>query len=220
MAKKRKGKYPNLDHSQNTKSRGDYIEVDYINGVKDKNGREVIRSLTEQEKAWLNKFYGEAVAMSDRQLNPTPEIMDYMKKKSEYKKSIAKIRKEQKVKTNKQIEYLQSRVVEVEQALDFLREEQGVFHTTCEEQRKLYSTNNTRNFCVYNNRKARGMLIELTTESFDSLVAQHWDSLATFDYDSQDALIEIVEERLRQEGFLGDLRENEKFSNSSDDTDD
>lgn len=219
MAKRRKGKYPNLDPSQNLRSRTDYIETDYVNGVKDGNGKEVIRPLNEEEKAWLDQYYGEHVANSDRSLNPTEEIMQYMKQKSQIKKEIAKIRREEKVKTNSQIEYKKAKIKEIEGALDFLREEAGVFNPTCEEQRALYSTNNSRNFCVYNNRKARGMLLDLTTETYDSFIATFWDTLAGFDYDSQDAMIDIVEERLKQQGFLKDS-DSENLSDTSSDTDD
>jgi len=219
MAKKRKGKYPNLDPSQNTKSRTDYIEADYVDGVYGDKGEELIRPLTEEEKTWLNNFYGEYVAVSDRQLNPTPEIMEYMKEKSECKKEIAKIRRTQKIKTNPRIVFLQNRIDSIEGALDFLREEAGVFHATCDEQRELYSVNNSRNFCVYNNRKARGMLLEMTTETADNFTAKFWDILASFDHDSQDALIDIVEQRLRAQGFLGsEEAEAEDSTDTSSDT--
>ena len=219
MAKKRKGKYPNLDKSQNTKSRSDYIETEYVDGIKNHNGRVVIRPLNVEEKEWLNKYYGEFVAFSDRQLNPTEEILQYMKQKSDLKKEIAKIKREEKVKTNCHIQHLKRKIEEVESALDFLRKEAGVFNSTCEEQRKLYSVNNSRNFCVYNNRKARGMLLELTTETYDTFLANIWDSLASFDYDSQDVIIDIVEERLRKDGFLGDDCYSEDFSDSGSDSD-
>ena len=215
MAKKRKGKYPNLNPSQNTLSRQDYIETDYVDGVFDEKGNELIRPLTKEEKEWLNKFYGEYVAFSDRQLNPTPEIMEYMEKKSEFKKKIAKIRRETGKTENEQIRFYQRKIDEIEAALDFLRTAEGVFHPTCQEQRDLYSINNSRNFCVYNNRKARGMLLELTTETYDSFVATFWDILATFNYDSQDALIDIVEERLREQGFLGEELPAEDFAETS-----
>lgn len=220
MAKKRKGKYPNLDRSQNTKTRTDYIETSYVDGVFDDQGNELIRGLTDDEKEWLNKFYGEFVANSDRQLNPTPEIMKYMEQKSECKKKIAKIRRTEKVKTSPKIAFLQNKIREIEASLDFLREEAGVFHATCDEQRALYNVNNSRNYCVYNNRKARGMLIDLTPENCDTFIANFWDTLAGFNHDSQDALIDIVEERLREEGFLGEESPAEDFTETSSDADD
>lgn len=45
----------------NLKSRRDYIEPEYVDGVCDENGKRVIRPLNEEEKAWLNKFYQETI---------------------------------------------------------------------------------------------------------------------------------------------------------------
>ncbi|NJN50296.1 MAG: hypothetical protein HC798_03970 [Polaribacter sp.] len=54
-------KYPALDKGVNLVSRKDYIESDYINGVFDSDGKEVIRPMTDSEKQWLNKFYEETI---------------------------------------------------------------------------------------------------------------------------------------------------------------
>jgi hypothetical protein len=224
MAKKRKGKYPNLDISQNTKSRTDYIEPDYIDGVIDQYGEKVIRSLLEDEKEWLNNFYGETIAVSDTQLNPTPEIKEYMKQKADLKSDNVKIKKKKGYKSTKQamkdseFRFNLKKIEEIEKSLDFLREEQGVLHPTCDEQRELYTDNNTRNACVFNNRKARGMLLELTEATVDPFIAKYWDILASFGYDAQDAQIELVEKRLREQGFLP--KKAEDFSDPGSDTDD
>ena len=224
MAKKRKGKYPNLDKGKNLKTRADYIEPDYVNGVKDSKGEYVIRPLTNEEKTWLNQFYGEYIAVSDRYLNPTPEIEELMNEKSKLKKENKKIKKEKgytnkaQAESDSKIKFNLKRISYIEEALDFLREEAGVLYPTCDEQRALYGVNNTRNACLFNNRKARGMLLELTEFTVDSFVAQYWDILSSFEYDSQDAIIDIVEERLREQGYLG--KEAEYFGNAGSDTDD
>ena len=224
MAKRRKGKFPNLNAGQNLKSRTDYIEPDYVNGVKNQHGEEVIRPLTEEVTAWLDKFYGETVATSDKQLNPTDEIMGYMKQKAECRKEVAKLKKEhkqnkRKIKEDTRIQFLEAKIISIENCLDFLREEQGVFYPTCEEQRGLYNENNSRNFCLYNNRKSRGMLLELTTETVDTFTETYWNVLSSFGYDAEDALIEIVEERMRAQGLLKDS-DSENLSDTSSDTDD
>jgi hypothetical protein len=54
-------KYPALKKELNIKTRHDYIEPDYINGVVDSEGNKVIRALTHEEKEWLNKFYEEYI---------------------------------------------------------------------------------------------------------------------------------------------------------------
>lgn len=54
-------KHPNLDRKYNIKARRDYIETDYIDGIYDSNGNEVMRPLTDEEKEWLDQFYKETV---------------------------------------------------------------------------------------------------------------------------------------------------------------
>lgn len=56
-----KYKYPALKRDLNLKSRRYYIEADYVDGVRNENDELVIRPLTEDEKAWLNKFYEETI---------------------------------------------------------------------------------------------------------------------------------------------------------------
>jgi hypothetical protein len=45
--------------TMNLKARQDYMDVDYVNGVYDDKGREVMRKMTDQEKDWLAQFYKE-----------------------------------------------------------------------------------------------------------------------------------------------------------------
>ena len=215
MTKKRsKIKYPNIDISVNTKSRTDYIETDYVNGVRNKDGELVIRAMTDDETAWLDNFYGESLICSSKNLNPTEEIQDYAKKKSSLKKRIAKERKDTGLKTNRRIVFLENKIIKIEECLDFLREEAGVLHPTCEEQRRLFRDNNKRNKCIYNNLKSRGMLLELTTETYDSFIGDYWDILTNLTgNDSQDVIIEEIEKRLRG-NFLP-----HELSDSDDDTD-
>lgn len=63
-SKRTNAKYPALNKSLNTKFRRHYIEPDYINGVYDENGAQVIRPLNEEEIEWLNKFYSEVIVTS------------------------------------------------------------------------------------------------------------------------------------------------------------
>jgi len=50
-----------LKKELNLKSRRDYIETDYTNGVYNEDGSVAMRKLTEEEKDWLNMFYMEVV---------------------------------------------------------------------------------------------------------------------------------------------------------------
>jgi hypothetical protein len=78
-SKRSKVKWPNLRKDYNLKARRDYIEPDYINGVKDSKGNQVMRALTNEEKDWLDQFYKETVNADLR--NP-----EFYKTKEEKKK--------------------------------------------------------------------------------------------------------------------------------------
>jgi hypothetical protein len=58
--KKVRGRWDNLKKNKNLKLRQDYIDTHYIDGMRSITGKgKGIRALTEEEKDWLNKFYGE-----------------------------------------------------------------------------------------------------------------------------------------------------------------
>ena len=58
-------KYPFLYREYNPRVMFDYIESEeYINGIYDENGTELIRPLTEEEKEWLNSFNANEVCGS------------------------------------------------------------------------------------------------------------------------------------------------------------
>lgn len=60
MAKKRRGRWDNLIKKKNLKLRQDYMDVHFLNGVESVTGEgQGLRPLTEEEKDWLNEFYGE-----------------------------------------------------------------------------------------------------------------------------------------------------------------
>ena len=71
-AKKRRNDKPYvyLDKSENLRLRQDYMDVDYIDGVKNEKGETVIRALTHEEKEWLNNFYKEDLNASISKKNP------------------------------------------------------------------------------------------------------------------------------------------------------
>ena len=67
MTKKKKtrrnqAKHPELERKYALKSRQDSIETEYVDGVCDSDGNQVIRALNEEEKDWLNQFYKETVS--------------------------------------------------------------------------------------------------------------------------------------------------------------
>lgn len=69
-ARRNKKKYVYLSKNENLRLRQDYMDVDYINGVRDANGKMVIRPLTDEEKTFLNNFYKEDLNASINENNP------------------------------------------------------------------------------------------------------------------------------------------------------
>jgi hypothetical protein len=57
---RKRGRWDNLNKRKNLKLRQDYMDTFFINGVTSVTGEgKGIRALTEEEKDWLNNFYGE-----------------------------------------------------------------------------------------------------------------------------------------------------------------
>ena len=208
MSKRKKTKYPALNKGVNTLARKDFIEVDYINGVKDKKGNEVIRPLTDAEKKWLNDFYEETVVTN---FLHHPEL----KRLNEEKKNIiectyVKKMKEQ-VKNLKQLEPLQEETIkELKQTIKLTKEqnrekhyrrirkiekemqnirEMVLLYSDKEDHKQFYNENNARNSCIYNTCKKRGTLIDLDIDAVDSLMAKHLECI-----DYEDVLIGEVED--------------------------
>lgn len=82
MAKKRRGRWDNLIKKKNLKLRQDYMDVHFLNGVESVTGEgQGLRPLTEEEKDWLNEFYGEYYNASvnhksyDEQMHDTQEMV-------------------------------------------------------------------------------------------------------------------------------------------------
>lgn len=60
-----------ISPKENLRLRGDYLEgYKYVNGVKDENGKIVIRPLTDKEREWLNKFEAETVGLDFEHTQP------------------------------------------------------------------------------------------------------------------------------------------------------
>jgi hypothetical protein len=120
QSKRSKSRWPNLDKSLNIKARRDYIEAYYVNGVKDQNGKEVMRALTDEEKDWLNQFYKEEINanLSDAE-----------------------------------------------------------FNTEAEERKRVYSNNNARNRCLYNQAKKTGKLIKIDPNEYDKQTLKKLDGM-------------------------------------------
>ena len=187
MSKKKtrreKSKYPNLQPGLNLKIRKDYIEADYINGVKNENGETVIRALNDEEKEFLDQFYKEYINTNGLNPQDTKEFRDFRK---EIKKEIKECTCSEKLK------FLEEELRRCEEIIEEIREENDVMFSGNEDVRGLYEANNSRNRDLYNHRKVRGMLIDLDVESYDKFVS---DLIDKSGHDYENVIIEDLKAR-------------------------
>ncbi len=180
----------------NLSSRKDYIEPEYINGVYDKNGKEVIRALTDQEKEWLNKYYEETVVTNFyhepelRKLNrikkniieddTVKELQQEVKELSKNKianatrikqlKEIIKLTKKQNEET------YSDKLENIEEELQEARDEY-LLYPDKEDHKRFYNDNNARNACLFNKMRITGRLDDLKISEFDNYLAERLDGL-------------------------------------------
>lgn len=158
MTKRRKAKNPSLKKELNLKSRIDYIETEYIDGVYDEKGNQLIRPLNEEEKAWLDKFYSESVGAA-------------FSKSDNIHKTLSK---EEKNRLKKRIKQLRERVSELRKdynghilRLKEIKVEVSKIQEDIEKINKnngtkiCYDANNQRNRCVFNKAKITNNLVPL-----------------------------------------------------------
>lgn len=164
MARRNKEKYPALKQQFNLRNRKDYIEgSEYINGVYDEEGRQVIRALNDEEKRFLNNFYEETIITNFSYTPELKEIANQIRKIKNCSKiqKIEKIEKKFKklnekskaslAKLKEEIKELNDQVLkDLKLKQDELRKKQLLFPDK-ERQKEFYGDNNARNRCLYTN---------------------------------------------------------------------
>ena len=131
--------------------RQDYIEPDYVNGVKGSDGEIVIRPLNEEEKDFLNSYYEEVIGanfLHDPELKRLNASLKPFKKRTELtpteKREYKKLQKAYHKRAN-----------------------EVLLFPDHEDQKKLYGENNARNRCLFNRTKSIGILDELNDSTYD-----------------------------------------------------
>lgn len=145
-----KTKYPALDKKLNLKLRQDYIETEYVDGVFDEDGNQVMRPLTNEERDFLNRFNEEVVNanfLHDKELRDIHnDLKDIKRVENPTEEQIAK---------HDEL---------VEKYVD--RANTALLYPGDKGQKKLYGENNARNRCLFNRAKASNKLIPLV--NFDN----------------------------------------------------
>ena len=158
--------------------RQDYIEPDYVNGVLDKDGNQVIRPLNKPEKDFLNAFYEEVIGanfMHDEILKELHKAMKPLKAKTTL--------------TVQETDDLMRLQIEY-----YMRADEVLLISDPEEQKKIYGENNARNRCVYNRSKSIGILDALNDETYDEF---HKNAYNRHD-SGENMIINLVEPRMKK----------------------
>jgi hypothetical protein len=162
--KKHKNKFDPLRKSGTLKTRQDFIETDYVNGVRDEDGRMVIRPMTKEETEWLSQYYQEAENVN---FLKTEEI------KAEHEKLRKLIRKHRPYKEINREEH--PKVVQQREKLKFLREESNSLFVDEKSRKELYKQDNDRRNDVFNVAKQTGALVNFDLPEYDKFTSEAID---------------------------------------------
>jgi hypothetical protein len=223
--KRSKSKFPALNKGLNLKSRKDYIEPDYINGVKNADGETVIRPLTEGEKKFLNDFYAETVITDflhdprlkgllkkkQKLINSADikelqiEIKALKQSKNDNTKRIQELKDIIKLLKERNIEENEDEINLINKKMDSIRKE-VLLYPDKESHKKFYNDNNSRNSCIYNRSVMMNKLTYIDHEDYNKF-SESYDALNN---DYENYLIDMLEREkyeLEEERLMELLKE-------------
>lgn len=162
--RKYKKKFKFIDNRGTYKTRKDFIETQYVNGVRDEMGNLVIRAMTEEEIEFLNNFYKETVHAN---FNNSEET-----KKHEYEiKSLERDNKAYSKVFGEDSPEIQSSIARKKKETSEARKKLGNVYSDYDEQKEIRQQNYQRNQCVFNKSKHHQKL-----DSFEEIIEQDWDT--------------------------------------------
>lgn len=214
--KRKKTRYPALSKGLNLRSRKDYIEPDYTNGVFNEHGEKVIRELTEKEKQYLNDFYAETIItdflhdprlkrlLSKKQELINDETVHMLNKQIKEQdprdkdrirelKQIVKLTKKQ----NKDLH--KEKIDEIEKQMQEVRDE-VLLYPNKEQHKKFYNDNNSRNSCIYTKATSMNKMNQIDPNDhhiFSNIVHSLFGNIDCEDYEEH--LIDILEREMYED---------------------
>lgn len=146
-------KYNYLDRKGTTRTRHDYIETTYVNGVKDEKGEYAIRPMTDDEKQWLSQFIQET---EHGNLNKTAQIKSEVKALKVLRSDFRTAKRKANV---AEMERLYKEIEDKRNLIEGLRDSCNNFYTSEEDVKEIYTRDNERRRDVYNNAKINDNLV-------------------------------------------------------------
>lgn len=175
----KKKKYDFLNKQGTFLTRKDFIETEYVNGVKNDNGELVIRPLTKEEKEWLSQFYAE---VEHGNFKNTRELKQQTKKLKELRRQYKSAAK------NGDTASMEKKFKEVEaqeKVVRHLREETNCFYVDDKHRKDIYDIDNRRRRDIYNTSKINNNLVYYDITEYDKFTTE-----AISDIDPEDIILD------------------------------
>lgn len=158
---KGKKKYDYLDKKGTAKTRHDYIETSYVDGVKNEAGETVMRPLTNDEREWLSQFIAETEHCN---VNSGKELKRELKNRKAIKSDWVKAKRKGNVEEMVRLEQLlDAKTAQIEG----LRSSNNNFYAREEDAQEIYERDNARRRDVYNKAKISDNLVLYDLDEYD-----------------------------------------------------
>lgn len=187
MKKSRKAneKYNHLNKYGTYRARWDYIEFDeYLDGVKDKDGKQVMRPLTDDEKSWLNSFCKNTVHASF-------EIPEEVKKEKLKLKKLKSKHSAYKNENKKEHKEVKDQIKLIEKMM----KKAGNLYYKEEDMKKVYAENYSRNHDLFNKCKVSGNLIYVDTKNPSELDRLTSESITADD--AENMMMQFLDKKIK-----------------------
>jgi polygalacturonase len=171
----KKKKYDFLNKRGTVRTRQDFIETSYINGVKNDAGEEVMRALTKEERQWLSQFYAETEHCNFKN---NSELKRQTKKLKDLKRQYKKLGKKENVEA---METKSSEIAKQEAVVRQLREETNCFYADDESRKDIYDRDNSRRRDIYNTSKISNSLVYYDLNEYDKFTTENNQDLSPED---------------------------------------
>lgn len=144
------------------KTRQEFIETDYVDGVYGEDGKLAIRPLNESEKEWLSQFYAETEHGNFKKNSEIEMVQGF------YDGLCKQIREAKKNGlTSEEVLRLKELADSNYKELVHLRAETNTFYPEDKDRREIYKKENMRNNDIFSVSKASGKLVSFDIPEFD-----------------------------------------------------
>lgn len=180
----------------NLKGRKDYIEPDYVNGVKNSKGETVIRALNEEEKDWLNQYYRETVVASLPSNISIKQVLKEIKKIKKDLNAVIKEYGESSIEYDEFVEESEPMYLGLVDRYEELQIKEDCMHPKYTQRLEIFNDNNRRNRCLYNKAKKLRVLKTLDIDEFDKFIS---NALENSGMDTEHIMLDEVLRRDEEE---------------------